>query len=425
MKYLFIVEIIYKITIIKMFENLENLIPLYGDKVLDVQIIFFTDKEVKLNYNWAIQQIPTQLDKLLELNEEVSLWYSNAIQHNNTCPNTNLDVYTKYLYVDLIISEQSGTQTFKISYSKKIKPEPINKSDDLKQDIDLIPDINLVSEYLDLEKESESNDRALYESCDNLLKKIYQEYLEWNSLISEKEEEIAQLKKFIPKYNTDIKYMGLFFSVNFELCNIHNNTEPKLKKKLIIEFEDVKTRYPDMYKLVKDNFLSRVSGLEELKTRTEIGIKTTNLKKQIKLECGNIDTWAILLFRWYWKNKLSNDLIFQDLQMLLANDKIFVKTSGEGLNSIYLFDNYKIRFIPGITRQFEFDNFEYNIKFKPFNMYPGGYTPKYTFDIICKSTGKELYLTDFSHSLKMYVDSIYNGMIDFILNYAQGNIFRE
>ena len=145
-----------------MFENLENLIPLYVDKVLDVQIIFFTDKEIKLNYNWTIQQIPTQLDKLLELDEEVCSWYSNTIQHNNTCPNP--DIYAKYLYVDLIISEQSNTQTCKISYSKKIKPEPLDKLDNLE------PDINLVTKYLDLEEESGLNDKALYESCDNLLK---------------------------------------------------------------------------------------------------------------------------------------------------------------------------------------------------------------------------------------------------------------
>lgn len=398
-----------------MFENLENLIPLYKDKVLDVQIIFFTDKEVKLNYNWAISQIPTQLDKLLELDEEVSLWYSNAILHNSTCPNP--DIYTKYLYVDLIISEQSETQTYKISYSNKIKPKQFDKPDELK------PDIDLVSKYLDLEEESGLNDKALYESCDNLLKQIYQEYLHSNFLISEKEEEIAQLKKFIPKYNTDIKYMGLFFSVNFILTHINNNTEPKLKKKLIIEFEDVKTRYPDMYECVKNNFLSRVSGLEELRIRAEIGVKTTNLKKQIKLECGDINTWATLLFQWYWSTHLSNTLNISDLQMLLAHDKIFVKTSEKGLNSIYLFEDYKIRFIPGITRQFEFDNHDYNIKFKPFNMYPGGYAPQYTFDIVCKSTGKKLHLTDFSHSLRMCVDSVYNEIIDFIFNYTQGNIF--
>ena len=64
--------------------------------------------------------------------------------------------------------------------------------------------IDLVAQYFNLEKESESNDRALYESCDNLLKQIYGEYLESNSLISEKEEEIKYLKNFIPCYNTRI-----------------------------------------------------------------------------------------------------------------------------------------------------------------------------------------------------------------------------
>lgn len=411
-----------------MFENLDNLKPLYGDKVLDVQIIFFTNKEIKLNHNWTISQIPTQLDKLLELDEEVSAWYTNTIQYNNTCPKSNPDIYTKYLYVDLIISEQTGNQTCKISYSKKIKPEllgdfdVIDKSDIIDKSDDITANIDLVNMYLDLEKESKLNDKALHESCDNLLKQIYQDYL---NLSEDKiSDEKSQLCKFIPYYQTNIKYMGLFFSVNFILCHINNNTEPKLKKKIVIEFEDVMTKYPEMYEYVKNNFLHKISGLDELKTRAEIGVvKFENLKKQIKLECRNRDIWATVLYQWYWINKLSNDLVFKDLQLLLAHNKIFVKTSEQALNSIYLFNNYKIQFIPGLTKQFEFDNHQYNIKFKPFNKYPGGYTPRYTFDIVCKSTGKILNPTNFSHSLKMCVDSIYNGIIDFIFTYTQGNIF--
>ena len=206
-----------------MFENLDNLKTLYGDKVFNIQIIFKIGKNIVKDYTWTISQIPTQLDKLLELDEEVSMWYSNTIQYNNTC--CNPDIYTRYLYLDLVICKQNC----KIQYNLKIKPEskpelkpepepePEPKSLDIKSDKitksfetvnsdDLIFNINidLVTQYLNLEKESESNDRALYESCDNLLKQIYGEYLESNSLISEKEEEIKYLKNFIPCYNTRI-----------------------------------------------------------------------------------------------------------------------------------------------------------------------------------------------------------------------------
>lgn len=105
-----------------MFENLDNLKTLYGDKVFNIQIIFGIGKNIVKDYTWTISQIPTQLDKLLELDEEVSMWYSNTIQYNNTC--CNPDIYTRYLYLDLVICEQNC----KIEYNLKIKPEPLDKS---------------------------------------------------------------------------------------------------------------------------------------------------------------------------------------------------------------------------------------------------------------------------------------------------------
>ena len=52
-----------------MFENLDNLKTLYGDKVFNIQIIFGIGKNIVKDYTWTISQIPTQLDKLLELDE--------------------------------------------------------------------------------------------------------------------------------------------------------------------------------------------------------------------------------------------------------------------------------------------------------------------------------------------------------------------
>ena len=108
-----------------MFDNLDNLKTLYENEVFNIQIIFGIGKNIVKDYKWKISQIPSQLDKLLELDEEVSIWYLNTIQYNNTCPNP--DIYTKYLYLDLVIYKQNC----KIKYNLKIKPKPLDKSDEI------------------------------------------------------------------------------------------------------------------------------------------------------------------------------------------------------------------------------------------------------------------------------------------------------
>jgi hypothetical protein len=112
-----------------MFENLDNLKTLYGNEVLNIQIIFGIGKNIVKDYKWTISQIPTQLDKLLELDEEVSIWYSNTIQYNNTCPIP--DVYTRYLYLDLVIYKQNCKIKYNLKIKPESKPEPLDKSDEI------------------------------------------------------------------------------------------------------------------------------------------------------------------------------------------------------------------------------------------------------------------------------------------------------
>jgi len=160
-----------------MFENLNNLKTLYGDKVFNIQIIFGVGKNIVKDYKWSISQIPTQINKLLELDEEVSIWYSNTIPYNNICPNP--DIYTRYLYLDLVICEQNC----KIQYNLKIKPEPpepLDKSDKTyKSNIFNVKDDD--DDYIDLQIIINKNNIEAFDSkgryfCVKLLKENFYDY---------------------------------------------------------------------------------------------------------------------------------------------------------------------------------------------------------------------------------------------------------
>jgi len=195
-----------------------------------------------------------------------------------------------------------------------------------------------VQEFFNLKEKSESIDTRLHIGCDNLLKQIFQEHLE-NGLI----ESESELIKYIPYYTTNTKFMGLFFSVDFnlvelvglnesvgsdnpdnqdkpdnnvslglgsldfDLAHINNSNKEKLKKmkkKIIIESDRVKQIFPQMYTQVKNKFLSQVSKLEELVERADLSKKIDTLKNNIRTTCVTRDQWATLLYQWYWVNKL-------------------------------------------------------------------------------------------------------------------------
>jgi len=271
--------------------------------------------------------------------------------------------------------------------------------------------MELITNYFDLEKETNENQVKLYEECNDLLNKIYSEYTD-TQIIEQEEKNL--LEKFIPHYTTNIEYMGLFFSVDFILCHKRNSEIPKTKKKIKNEFEEVKLRFPKMYEYVKNDFLKKVSGLTELRKRNDTNIKYNNLMTQMKLTYKNKDTYVTNLYKWYWNNVLLNLLEIADLLLLLSQNNIFIETIEKALNSIYLFSDYNINFIPDKIDIFEFENNDYIIKFKPYNMYPNGYTPKYIFKIIDKKTNENFSTTKFTHHLRMFIDDIFNNIISFI-----------
>lgn len=281
--------------------------------------------------------------------------------------------------------------------------------------------MDLITNYFDLEKKINENEINLYIECDDLLNQIYCEYLD-TQIIEEDEKNL--LEKYIPHYTTNIKCLGLFFSVDFILCHRHNNIKPKLKKKIEIECEDIKLKLPKMYEYVKNNFLKKVSSLMELRIRSEISTKYQNLFNEMKLTYENKDTYATNLYKWYWNNKLFSISNIHNLQLLLSENKIFVETTEKALYSIFLFPDYNIKFIAEQVDLFEFENTDYLIKFKPFNMYPNGYTPKYIFTIISKLTNQNFCITNFSHHLRMNIDDIFNDIINFVLMYASKIHFR-
>lgn len=297
------------------------------------------------------------------------------------------------------------------------------------------PDIQFVQEFFDLKEESKSIDKRLCIGCDNLLKQIYFKYRE-NDL----NESEFQLIKYIPHYTTNVKFMGLFFSVDFNLVEQVNSDEnsnldlnlandykeksKKIDKKIygIIESDNVKQMFPQMYMQVKNKFLNQVSKLDELVERSKLSEKFSMLKNKIKSSCKTRNEWSTMLYQWYWNNKLNNC----DLPKKYNDYDFNVLTPPHFLNSIYLFADLEIKFISGTKKQnklfgnkrFTFENNYYTIEFDYCKLYPNGYAPKYEIEIISKLSGNINNWQEFSSPLKMCAYAIYESVITFILSHC-------
>jgi len=113
---------------------------------------------------------------------------------------------------------------------------------------------------------------------------------------------------------------------------------------------------------------------------------------------------------------------------LLKYDGFNFSDLSDALDSIYLFANLEIKFIPGTEKQnnssplgnrrFVFENSNYTIEFDYYKLYPNGYAPKYEIKIISKSSGKIDHWREFSTPLRMCMDLIYESVITFILSHC-------
>lgn len=303
--------------------------------------------------------------------------------------------------------------------------------------------MEFVDRLLDFKERNKINGEKLYQGCNKLLEQIYKEY---DFVQSNKLETHDQ---FYPLYKESSR--GLLFGLEFELIHKANSSVPKPKKKIVIESEHVKRLYPTLYEFVKNNFLRRIVGsekyLEWCKFNKEYGDFINLLISEFKTK----DNWITQLYSWYWSNQLTKSfepkvsdfsllfgevllhqqlkiaeqsekpLVFEpvNLYLLLANSPahIFVNTPESALNSIYLFENYKVNCYTNkfMLKCYELSNTNYTISLVPNTRWPSGYRPQYEMTIEDKAIGLQIdWISKFGHHLRMETDTIYTGICDFI-----------
>jgi len=271
--------------------------------------------------------------------------------------------------------------------------------------------MELVEKYLENKEQSKISKSNLYLGINKLLNKIYFEY------DFTKSNELTDYESFYPVYAGDVSF-GILFGLDFSLVHKANSRMPKPKKKIVNDSEQIKVMFPKLYEFMKNNFLKRIINLDEYLEWINFNTSTNKLFSTIVDEFKIRDKWATRLYLWYFTNKLTNSIDFNNLYLLLANcpTHIFVDNPKTTLDSIYLFDDYEITFFTTNMYQcLQFENSLYKIQFGPYTRYLNGYTPLYTIDIFDKKTNVQInYVEKFGHHLRMLIDSIYEQIICFI-----------
>ncbi len=140
-------------------------------------------------------------------------------------------------------------------------------------------------------------------------------------------------------------------------------------------------------------------------------------------EFCTINQWATQLYKWYYTGLLQNQTLLSNLTELfiLSPKKIISPEPKTMLESIYLFDDYKISFFKfQLLKYFQFENSLYLIRFVPNKKFTGKFKTKFDTRILVKEKNIWINLMDeLGHHFVMEIDSIYEKIIEFINSNSQ------
>lgn len=382
-----------------MFEGLEELKKYYQKQNMLVEIKFTFDiKILTIKLNTNSNNIPNNLNGLLELDDKIRQWYLEACEFNKSLSNPNtysLDI--KLMYVDMELKKDLDDK-MKIQYNG-IKIIPYLDFDKME----------LIENFLHFkQKEIGINDLTIKKELEDKLNEIYQEYL---AQMEPNNHETEKLKnEFMLEYKNEIKYFFPFFKLNFVMKNNSNG----------VIIDDVENKYPIMYSWVKNKFLPLVPYATGFEERRNIHTKQTLVKKKITSVFNNGDEYLTFLFKYYWKNILIKAIengkynLCKLLKLELVLDKDI-----KALGFIWLFEDYKISYKSGskfdtIFRTLEFENDDWRINYSLNQNYSNEYKSKYLFDVINKNTNEKNTFSKLPLDLIIECDNIYGDIIDFI-----------